>query len=402
MAIEVQEWTLPPSKDWDVYLNLWQFPTNVLDRYNDSHGQDPIEAWSEEHYALLEPTYRYLASLGQTSITTYIKEGALGAPTMVKWIAHDGGDRWTFDYSVFDAYVERLASWGISEQIDAFSPVGWNRNEIPFWDADSKEQKNFPFPIGSPEANAIWDLFLTDFERHLREKGWFEKTVLYMDEIPAEEMEKVIGLIRFNNPDWKIGLAYSHEQPPKVVGALYDVSGIFETEQWVETYQGQVASFYTSCTQMRPNVYVAANGNPADTTAMSWYALARGYHGYLRWAFDRWTAGDPLDLTDSLFTAGDGSFVYRGKSNDAAQLVRSVRSELLRDGLEDYEKVRIMSDRLAECSALSALNELRAVASSFTVSALKNGEAQNLVISAKSALAEIGRKYAPSTCNARH
>lgn len=400
VSFHIQDWKLPSNDDWKFYLNLWQFPTNVLDRYNDAHPRKPITAWSDEHYALLEPTYRYLDSLGQISVTTHIKEGALGAPSMVKWMAHDNGSRWTFDYEVFDRHVEQLAQWGIDGQIDAFSPVGWNKNEIPFWDMDTGEKKVFSFAVGSREANAIWNVFLTDFERHLRQKGWFRKTVLYMDEISADEMEKVIGLIRFNNPEWKIGLAYSHEQPSRVIGALYDVSGIFETEQRVETYQDQVASFYTSCTQKRPNVYVAANGNPADVSAMAWYALMRGYDGYLRWAFDRWTAGDPLDLTDGLFTAGDGAFVYRGATNDAPRLVRSVRSELLRDGIEDYEKVRIMREYFARCENPSALAQLTTITQTFTTDGLANGDAQSLVVNAKSSLDRLGRNFRPPTCQA--
>ena len=202
----------------------------MLERYNDAHPRQRIEPWSEEHYGLLEPFYRYLARLGQRAATTYIKEGAQGAPGMIRWIALDNGQRWRFDYTAFDRHVERLADWGIDAQINAFSPVGWNSSEIPFWDEAAGEMKVFDAPLGSQTYNALWNLFLTDFKSHLVGKGWFGKTVLYMDEVPQDEMEAAIGLIRYNDANWKIGLAYGHAPDDRVIRSLYDVSGYYESE----------------------------------------------------------------------------------------------------------------------------------------------------------------------------
>ena len=252
VAFQVTPWSIPPASERQFHLDLWQFPVSVLDRYNDANGRQ-IKIWSEEHYALLEPTYRYLAELGQRTVTTYIKEGAFAAPSMIRWIALEGGKRWEYDYSVFDAHVERLAEWGIHDQISAFSPVGWNKDELPFRDEASGTKKVYKTSIGTREYNALWNNFLTDFKKHLLEKGWFEKTVLYMDEVPKEEMEAVISLIRFNDRNWKIGLAYGHAPGDNVIASLYDVSGYYENETDVQTYTDQLTTFYTSCSLPRPN-----------------------------------------------------------------------------------------------------------------------------------------------------
>ena len=71
--------------------------------------------------------------------------------------------------------------------------------EISFLDADTDQRKKFNFAVGNRQFNAIWNLFLTDFRSHLIEKGWFEKTILYMDEIPEDEMRSIIGLIHYRN-----------------------------------------------------------------------------------------------------------------------------------------------------------------------------------------------------------
>ena len=397
VAIQVTPWTMPPASERQFHLDLWQFPVSVLDRYNDANGKK-IKTWSEEHYALLEPTYRYLAELGQRTVTAYIKEGAFAAPSMVRWIALEGGKRWEYDYSVFDAHVERLAGWGIDDQISAFSPVGWNKDELPFWDEATGTRKVFKYGLGSKEYNALWNHFLTDFKKHLVEKGWFEKTVLYMDEVPKEEMEAVIGLIRFNDKDWKIGLAYGHAPGDNVIASLYDVSGYYENETEVQTYPDQVTTFYNSCSLQRPNNYVAADGNPADMTAMPWYAMFRGHDGYLRWAFDNWRSHNPLDLQEGSFTAGDFSFVYRSSNKKDMTIIPSVRSELLRDGIEDYEKVQVLSKSMLQCENKELLRGLEETVNTFTTERLMAGQAIELVDQARMGLRELSQSITPSSC----
>ena len=397
VAFQVTPWRMPPVSKRQFHLDLWQFPVSVLNRYNDANGRQ-IKIWSEEHYALLEPTYRYLAELGQRTVTTYIKEGAFAAPSMIRWIAMEGGKRWEYDYSVFDAHVERLAEWDIHEQISAFSPVGWNKDELPFWDEDSGTEKVYKNSIGTKEYNALWNNFLTDFKKHLLEKGWFEKTVLYMDEVPKEEMEAVIGLIRFNDKDWKIGLAYGHAPGDNIIASLYDVSGYYENETDVQTYADQLTTFYTSCSLPRPNNYVAADGNPADMAAMPWYAMFRDHDGYLRWAFDNWRSHNPLDLQEGSFTAGDFSFVYRSSNDKDMTVIPSVRSELLRDGIEDYEKVRVLRKILLQCKKKDLLTRLQETINTFSTERLMAGQAVELISQARTQLHEISKSIAPDQC----
>ena len=397
VAFQVTPWKMPSTSERQFHLDLWQFPVSVLDRYNDANGKQ-IKIWSEEHYALLEPTYRYLAALGQRTITTYIKEGAFAAPSMIRWIALEGGKRWEYDYSVFDAHVERLAEWGIDDQVSAFSPVGWNKDELPFWDEATETRKVFKYGIGSKEYNALWNHFLTDFKKHLVEKGWFEKTVLYMDEVPKEEMEAVISLIRFNDSNWKIGLAYGHAPGDNVIASLYDVSGYYENETDVRTYADQLTTFYTSCSLPRPNNFVAADANPADMAAIPWYAMFRGHDGYLRWAFDNWRSHNPLDLQEGSFTAGDFSFVYRSSNDKDMTVIPSVRSELLRDGIEDYEKVQVLSNTMLRCEDEHLLNRLKELINTFSTERLMAGHAVELITQARAQLHEISQSVTTNMC----
>ena len=399
IMLRVVPWTVPPPSERRFHLDLWQFPVSILDRLRDANPMRTPAPWSEAHYALLEPFYQYLAGLGQRASSTYIKEGAMGAPSMIRWMSSAGGKSWTFDYSAFDRHVERLAAWGIDSQINAFSVVGWNKDDIPFWDSDTSEHKVFHAPVGSQMYNALWNTFLTDFKRHLREKGWFEKTVLYMDEVPQEQMEAAVALIRFNDEAWKIGLAYGHAPDARVVRSLYDVSGYYESEIDVQTYDHQLTTFYTSCSLTRPNNYVAADADPADMAALPWYAMAREHDGYLRWAFDNWKSYDPLDLRDGKFTAGDFSFVYRSSNDLDMTVVPSVRSELLRDGIEDFEKLMELRQTLAGCGDGSArLVALREAVGAFTTEALMAGHAEALLAKGRALIERLSSEIDPLDC----
>lgn len=334
----VVNYTLPPVREWEFHLDLWQFPFQ-LPSLSAGNGKKAVP-FSEEYFTLMKPFYQLLADAGQKVITTYIKDGAFNkGQTMVKWSqAADG--KWNFDYTDFDKYVSNMMSWGIDKQISCFSLVGWNTS-IGYTDA-SGEAQTMDLPVGSIEYEAVWNEFLDSFESHLKAKGWFEKAVLYMDEINDDEMRQVVTLIKQHNAEWKIGLAGS--------GIASDVESSFFDYSTILGYDrasaNAVATFYSSCSQSIPNTYVTTENNPAEMIWMAWYAKAKGLNGYLRWAYDYWTKTDPLDARDGSNTAGDFSLIYRTDNSLSAVPVSSIRFELLREGIQDYEKMRILSSSL--------------------------------------------------------
>ncbi len=89
--IQVVDHLLPGSGDWNFHLDLWQFPTSVADRFNQSNPSNKMDYWSAEHFMLLKKAYSLLADMGQKVITAHIKEGALGSPSMIKWIRNSNG-----------------------------------------------------------------------------------------------------------------------------------------------------------------------------------------------------------------------------------------------------------------------------------------------------------------------
>lgn len=416
VSIQVVDWRMPAGAERQFHLDLWQFPMTVLDRYNESLSGQAIQRWSARHLALLRPFYSYLAELGQRSVTTYISDGSLGAPSMVEWIASEDGADWRFDFTAFDAYVESAFEWGIDGQISAFSVAGWNAGTITYRDEASGTTKVLNTRIGSKSFNRIWRRFLGDFRQHLQEKGWFDRTVLYMDELPSDQVETIIRLVRSDHAGWKMGLAFGHQPSTRVVESLYDRSGNFRIHDWskLRDAHDRVTTFYTSCTQVRPNTYVAADASPADMAAIPWHAFSKRLDGYLHWAYDNWKNTDPLDPRDGSHTAGDFSVVYRRENAEAMDMVPSVRSELLGDGIEDYEKLAVLRSMGLLCDGFCApmrlladdaqgcrAHEVEAAVEAFTVARLRAGEGKELVMRARESLDEYSKRVSAYDCALR-
>lgn len=205
--------------------------------------------------------------------------------------------------------------------------------------ADSNKYKYMDLPIGSEEFASVFTTFLSDFASHLRGNGWFERTVLYMDENSNDETRTIVNFIRTQPADWKIGLSGRYIDAD-VERNFYNYSTIIGTTH--ATTAVSVPLFYTSCSQLRPNCYLTPLTSPAEMTWMAWHAMANGFKGYQRWAYDYWTRPDVFDARDRANTAGDFHMIYRSSNLPDAKPVNSIRMHMLRDGIQDYEKARII------------------------------------------------------------
>lgn len=361
LNIEVLDKTLPDQANWNFHLDLWQYPYQILKHYNDDHPGNEITIWSQAHFDMFEPYYELLADAGQKVISAHIKDGGQGQPSMVKWTLKTNGT-WEYDFTAFDKYVDLLTSLGISKQINCFSPVGWNGDVIPYYDEATGTNKELSAPVASAIYDTRWDHFLSAFKVHLDSKGWFNKSVLFLDEIHESELLDVIDMITSNNTNWKIGLSFFDPPSQQINDAMYDMSGNLGTASSLGR-TNKISTFYTSCAQTIPNNYVTPDSNPGEMNWMAWHVANQNLSGYLRWALDYWTLNDPLDARDGTNTAGDNSLVYRSSNNLSAEAYSSYQLEHLRNGIQDFEKIQILKSELEgstdpiDQEALQALND---------------------------------------------
>ena len=361
LNIEVLDKVLPDRVNWNFHLDLWQYPYQILKHYNNDHSGNEITIWSDDHFNMFQPYYELLADAGQKVISTHIKEGGQGQPSMIKWTLKTNGT-WEYDFTAFDKYVDLLTSLGISKQINCFSPVGWNGDLIPYYDEATGTKKELSTTVASTIYNTRWDHFLSAFKVHLDSKGWFDKSVLFLDEIHNSLLLDVIDMIKSNNVNWKIGLSFFDLPSQEINDAIYDMSGNLGTASSVGRTD-KISTFYTSCAQTIPNNYVTPENSPSEMNWMAWHAANQNLTGYLRWALDYWTLSDPLDARDGTNTAGDNSLIYRSSNELTGEVYSSYQLEHLRNGIQDFEKIQLLKAELEgstdpiDQEALQTLND---------------------------------------------
>lgn len=359
VELTVADHVLPPARDWAFHLDLWQNPYSVA-RYEN------VPLWSEAHFEAMRPVMRMLAEAGQKSVTTTIMnrpwngqtEDAFGS--MVTKIRRIDGT-WLYDYTIFDRWVEFMFSLGIDRQINCYSMIPWAL-QFDYIDQATSSPATFQAAPGSEEYNEYWGAFIADFARHLKAKGWFEKTMIAMDERPLESMQAVLGLIRKVEPAFKISLAGNYHEP-----VIYDIVDFSETfsgkQEFPESAKakrkelGLTTTFYTCCAEAHPNMFVISN--PDEAAWLGWFAQAEGYDGYLRWAYNSWTLDPLTDTRFRTWPAGDCFVVYPGGRG-------SVRFSKLVEGIQDFEKVRILRSRWQETGNEAKLGQLTGILKSFT------------------------------------
>lgn len=359
VELTVADHVLPPARDWAFHLDLWQNPYSVA-RYEN------VPLWSEAHFEAMRPVMRMLAEAGQKSVTATIMsrpwngqtEDAFGS--MVTKIRRIDGT-WLYDYTIFDRWVEFMFSLGIDRQINCYSMIPWAL-QFDYIDQATSSPATFQAAPGSEEYNEYWGAFIADFARHLKAKGWFEKTMIAMDERPLESMQAVLGLIRKIEPAFKISLAGNYHEP-----VIYDIVDFSETfsgkQEFPESAKakrkelGLTTTFYTCCAEAHPNMFVISN--PDEAAWLGWFAQADGYDGYLRWAYNSWTLDPLTDARFRTWPAGDCFVVYPGGRG-------SVRFSKLVEGIQDFEKVRILRSRWQETGNEAKLGQLTGILKSFT------------------------------------
>lgn len=192
------------------------------------------------------------------------------------------------------------------------------------WSPDSKEFKDF------------WNIFLTDLKKHLEQKGWFDKTYIGINENPMEQTLAAIKVVKDHSKSWKI--TYAGDWHKELELLLDDYSYLYGKESDVDVVKrrsarGQTTSYYVCCNPPVPNNFVFSP--PVEGRWISWYTSAHGYEGFLRWAYDAWPADPARDARHTLWPAGDCYLVYPGGNS-------GIRYEKLREGIVDFEKIRIL------------------------------------------------------------
>lgn len=320
----------------DYHVDFWQFPLSISTYYN-------LEPYSPEHWKQIAVMFDQLKNLNQSVVTTSVfydlYNGSIKSlEQMMIQVRKKADGTYTYDYSLFEKYVELAASKGIVEEIAVHNLFPWNQTYF-YYDEVAGAVKKFTAAPGTKAYEDFWKPLLIDFASFLKSKKWMDKTVFWVDERDINTTALLFRYVKSIEPSYKFG--YAGRFSPGLSELVYDYSlalNIVLTPDQLATRKskGYKTTFYTSCFDRQPNMLMASNYS--DIYFLAMLSNARGYDGMLRWAFNLWSSQIMTSAIFSDIPSGDGHFVY-----PQGQL--SLRYLILRDALEEVQKTEFLKNK---------------------------------------------------------
>jgi hypothetical protein len=189
--------------------------------------------------------------------------------------------------------------------------------------------------------------FLPVLVNHLREKGWLDRTVFHIADEPSNH----------NVMAWRKASEFVHRHAPALrrMDAIETThcSGALEVwvpkldhlATWYDAYKsaqdrGAELWFYTVGIFQKGSLPNKTVDVPLiDSRVLHWLNYRYGLKGYLHWGYNRWT-DDPFNAPGRH--RGDGWQVYPKKGG----LIDSLRWEQMRNGIQDYEYLWMLEDKI--------------------------------------------------------
>jgi hypothetical protein len=260
---------------------------------------------------------------------------------------------------------------------------------------DRNEPELNGFAESTPEYQRGFRAYVQGLERHLREKGWLDEAYVYwFDEPEPKDYEFVMkgfGKLRDSAPGIRRMLT---EQPePALAGGpniWCPVTSAYEPRAAQERQRAGDAVWWYVCTEPKaPYAGLFLDHPGTEMRVWLWQTWKYQVQGILVWQTNYWTSeaaypdrpqnpyADPMSWVSGYSNAagvrqewgnGDGRFLYpperaAGADHDGPVLdgpVDTIRWEMLRDGVEDYEYFAILRRLLESRGAGLAPEDRRA------------------------------------------
>lgn len=256
------------------------------------------------------------------------------------------------DFSAFDRWAQVFWDTGRMDAMETgfvahFGEGGWSSPEIRLRNFSVKQEATGKTKRLAGEE--FLPQFLPVFVQHLREKKWLEKTVFHICDEPSNH----------NVMAWREAAEFIHRHAPELrrIDAIETPHCLDRLEVWVPkldhlaTWQGAYEDaqrrgnelwFYTVGIFQGGSLMNKTVDVPLiESRLMHWLNYRYGLKGYLHWGFNAWTA-DPWNAPGKH--RGDGWHVYPKRDG----LLNSLRWEQMRGGLQDYECLWLLEDKIRQ------------------------------------------------------
>jgi len=261
-----------------------------------------------------------------------------------------------------------------------------------------------PYAMGSPEYETLFASYARQLQDHMEAKGWLDKAYLYWFDEPAPKDYAFVrdGMERIHKYAPKLARMLTVQPVPDLYGAVDTWCMLTPNFDEVRAHERQAAGdrlwWYICCGPKAPYVTEFIDHPAIEPRLWLWQTWKYGIQGILIWETTYWNSPTayPNSLqnpwTDAMswvegyhstvgaripWGNGDGRYLYppnRDPANNKAPIidgpVDSIRWEMLRDGMQDYEyfymlqqkvnAARARGDHSAKIDAATALLDVPA------------------------------------------
>jgi hypothetical protein len=252
------------------------------------------------------------------------------------------------------------------------------------------------FGEDTPYYKAMFHSYCSQMQEHLRQKGWLDEAFVYWFDEPAPRDYPFVsnGFAKLKAAAPDINRMLTEQVEPGLIGGpniWCPVSNQYQHEAAEERRQyGEKFWWYVCTGPKAPYCGLFIDHAGTELRVWLWQTWQRKINGILVWETNYWTSGaaypdrahpqnpyeDPMGWRSGYSTPegekrpwgnGDGRFVYppveAADGNPARPIlegpVDSIRWEMLRDGIEDYEYFVILKNLIsAKGDRLSATHKI--------------------------------------------
>ncbi len=353
LPLQVQVYPVTVEKT-SLWVTNWFFnsPGNLKLVFGET-----VEPYSEKYW-------EYTSMLAK-KMAEYRQNVALISPLQLASYSMSSDGKYQIDFSNFDKTVEIFIREGVIGRIEGGHiggrEGGWISNfalSVPVVEKDSVFFKSMP--LASDSAKNFYKTFIPALMRHLAEKGWDK---IYMQHLMDEPIpENVATYIEIANFIKKLA------PDLKIVEACHSKDVKNSVQVWVPQldYLNRDYDFYKERSAAGDEVWFYTCVNPRGeyanrfidlplikTRILHWINFRYDIPGYLHWGLNHWN-GNPYNETSAIQTesgnvlpGGDSWIMYPGDK----KINSSVRLEAMRDGIVDYELLKMLKARYPEEAA---------------------------------------------------
>lgn len=409
LEVEVFDFTLPDRMTCQAALGF--DPTcTVIDSYHGATAKEDREVLAQ----------LYLREFSEHHISPYENDNRLLYPRLeYTWpnVPADGGEvpeeeleevfRPEFNWDTWDPEMTRIIDTYHFNAFRLFAPglgagEAWSSNLLTHYGEDT------------PEFKTAFKAWYSAVQEHFRKKGWLDKAFIYwFDEPTAEQYEFCIKynlMMKEAAPDLQRMLTEQVE--PELIGGpnLWCPVSHYYNHEAAEPRRlaGDRFWWYVCSTPMAPYATLFIDHPATEMRVWLWQTWQRKINGLLIWDTIWWTSNaaypdrlqnpyeDPMNWCPIMEgSVGVGDKIAWGNGGGLLLYpplaavdgshgfpildppVTSLRMEMLRDGIEDYEYLTILRDLIAEMEAqggetdLAVYRDLLEVPGSITASMME-------------------------------